>query len=75
MSDREEKPRITNNEKASRFELVAGGHVAFAAYELRPDVIVLLHTEVPKELSGRALCPFMAKYIEKHPEHQDLVRS
>ena len=87
---------VTHNEKASRFEINVDGHTALAAYERRPDVIVLTHTEVPKELGGRGLandlataafdyarannlrvvpaCSFMAKWVGKHPEYQELVR-
>lgn len=89
--------KVINNESKSRFEYHDDGHVAIAAYQLKPDVIVLTHTEVPKELGGRGignklaifaleyarandlrvipLCPFMASFIEKHPEYKELVRT
>jgi predicted GNAT family acetyltransferase len=89
--------QVVNNEKKSQFEYHDDGHVAIAGYQLRPDVIVLTHTEVPKELGGRGignklataaleyarasnlrvipLCPYMASFIEKHPEYKELVRT
>lgn len=89
--------KVINNESEARFEYHDDGHVAIAGYQLKPDVIVLTHTEVPKELGGRGignklaiaaleyarandlrvipLCPFMASFIEKHPEYKELVRT
>ncbi len=89
--------KVVNNQQKSHFEYIEDGHTAIAAYQLKPDVIVLTHTEVPKELGGRGvggrlavaaleyarandlrvipLCPFMASFIEKHPEYRELVRT
>lgn len=86
---------ITNNERESRFETTVDGSLAVAAYELQPGKLVLTHTSVPRELSGRGIanhlakkaleharannlrvvpqCTFMAGFIERHPEYQDLV--
>lgn len=47
--------KVINNESKSRFEYHDDGHVAIAGYQLKPDVIVLTHTEVPKELGGRGV--------------------
>lgn len=77
-----------------RFELGLDGHTAFATYRRGNGVLTILHTEVPKELSGRGigsklvrgvldlaraegakvkpLCPFVAAYMDKHPEYADL---
>jgi uncharacterized protein len=46
---------ITDNTEASRFEIVADGHVAELLYRRRGDRLVLLHTEVPVELEGRGI--------------------
>jgi len=86
---------VRNNEDAQRYELEAAGALAFAAYQLRGDVVAFTHTEVPAALEGQgiasrlikgaladvrqrgrkvlALCPFVAGYIDRHPEEQDLL--
>jgi len=52
---------VHHNAEAHRFEINVDGHVAFLTYEERKDEIVLLHTEVPKELGGRGLGGTLAK--------------
>jgi len=52
---------VQRNAGSSRFEIHLDGHVAFLTYEERKDEIVLLHTEVPKELGGRGLGGALAK--------------
>ena len=86
---------VRDNKALHRFELDADGHVAFVTYRMGKNVITLVHTEVPKALSGKGIgsrlvrgtldlvraaglklvpvCPFVAAYIEKHPEYRDLV--
>lgn len=63
---------VTNNEAASRFEVNVDGHQAYASYTLRPDVIVLTHTEVPKELGGRGIANLLAKTALEHARSKDL---
>ena len=87
---------IRNNEEKSRFETIVDGHTAFTMYDLEgPDRIVLTHTEVPQELSGRGIaqqivrtaleharerkltvvpqCAYVASFIRKNPEYDDLT--
>jgi uncharacterized protein len=45
--------QITDNQQASRFELVAGDQVAALVYRRRADRLVLVHTGVPGALEGR----------------------
>ena len=52
---------VERNAGAHRFEIHIEGRVAFLTYEERDDEIVLLHTEVPKELGGRGLGGTLAK--------------
>lgn len=95
MADRNEQPRVFNNEKASRFECDVDGRVSFVKYEMADGTIVFTHTEVPRELGGRGIaqamvstalddarsrhlrviaqCPYVAAYIERHPEYRDLL--
>jgi predicted GNAT family acetyltransferase len=44
---------VIDNAALRRFELPIGDHVAVAYYRLNDGKVVLLHTEVPRELSGR----------------------
>ncbi len=52
---------VQDNEARHQFELAVDGHVALAAYRLKPDVITFTHTEVPKELGGRGIGSQLAK--------------
>ena len=63
---------VTNNEKQHRFEYEEDGHVAFAAYQLKPDVIVFTHTEVPKELGGRGIGGKLAEAALQYARANDL---
>jgi predicted GNAT family acetyltransferase len=87
---------VRDNRVQSRYELELDGGTAFIDYrQSSPGVVILLHAEVPPELSGRgfgsalahgalelvraeggqviAQCPFIAAYIARHPEYQDLL--
>jgi len=46
---------VIDNAARHRFELQVDGHFAFLNYNLHPGEIVLVHTEVPKELGGRGI--------------------
>jgi predicted GNAT family acetyltransferase len=52
---------VSDNTAKSRYELSVDGHIAFVDYRLRPDRIVLVHTEVPSELGGRGIGSKLAK--------------
>ena len=47
--------QVVDNAARHRFELNVDGHVAFLNYNLHPNEIVLVHTEVPKELGGHGI--------------------
>lgn len=86
---------VSNNEAAHRYELKVDGHLAIAAYRLRPGRITFTHTEVPDAVGGRGVgtrlvkaalddaraqglkvvpaCPFVKRYVDRHPEEQDLL--
>ena len=86
---------VTDNPASSRYEMAVDGVTAFVEYRREGDVIALVHTEVPKALSGRGvgtalargtldlirasgrkirpLCPFIAAFIQRHPDYADLV--
>jgi predicted GNAT family acetyltransferase len=46
---------VRDNTAQSRFELDAGGEVAFANYHLTPSAVVITHTETPRTLRGRGI--------------------
>ena len=52
---------VRDNAERQRFEAVVNGHIAFLAYERRPNEILFLHTEVPEALRGRGLANQLAK--------------
>ena len=64
--------KVINNESKSQFEYHEDGHVAVAGYQLKPDVIVLTHTEVPKELGGRGVGNKLATAALEHARAKSL---
>jgi predicted GNAT family acetyltransferase len=46
---------ISNNQANYRFEACVGGKLAYMAYRRMPQDLVLIHTEVPAELTGHGL--------------------
>ncbi|HLT50188.1 MAG TPA: GNAT family N-acetyltransferase [Aequorivita sp.] len=87
--------RVIDNKEMNRFETEIDGYKAIIEYSVKPGVLSLNHTEVPKELSGQGVasemtekvllqielrglkvipvCPFIKKYIDKHPEWKSIV--
>jgi len=87
---------VRDNAKRRRYELLVDGEcIGEILYSLKPDKIVLLHTEIDPALVGTGLgghlvadalddirsrglkvvplCPFVAAYIRRNPEYEDLV--
>jgi predicted GNAT family acetyltransferase len=54
---------VTDNPKENRFELDVDGVLAIAEYRVGHGHIVLTHTEVPEELSGRGVGSKLAKGV------------
>jgi hypothetical protein len=52
---------VRDNAAGSRYELDVDGHIAFVDYQLRPDRILLVHTEVPEALGGRGVGSKLAR--------------
>ncbi len=46
---------VTDHPERHRFELLADGHIAFAAYRREGDVLTLTHTIVPQALAGQGI--------------------
>ncbi|QAA80279.1 N-acetyltransferase [Aequorivita sp. H23M31] len=86
---------VIDNKEKKRFETEIDGYKAFVEYEVKPNILILEHTEVDKALGGKGVgsemveavllqielrglkviphCPFIKKYISKHPEWQSIV--
>ena len=54
---------VTDNVAEHRFEMPVGDALAVAYYEIRDERIVLTHTEVPAELSGRGIGSALARGV------------
>jgi predicted GNAT family acetyltransferase len=52
---------VYDNKALSRFELQVEGGVAFANYRLAPGIVVITHTETPRELRGRGIASALVK--------------
>ncbi len=46
---------VIDNVRRHRFEVAVDGEVAFISYKIEGDRLILVHTEVPKALSGRGV--------------------
>ena len=46
---------VRDNAERHRFELDAGGHVAFSNYKRDGGTLTIMHTEVPAALSGKGI--------------------
>jgi len=46
---------VRDNTQRHRFELNADGHIAVSEYKRAGGAITIMHTEVPKELSGKGI--------------------
>ena len=66
---------VKDNPAKHRFEATVDGQTAFIDYKLRPGVMKVLHTEVPKELEGRGIAGAMTRYALEHiaAQHLELI--
>lgn len=55
------KPQRQQKVTTGRFEIERNGEVAFLEYELSENLLVLSHTEVPKDLRGKGLASELAE--------------
>jgi predicted GNAT family acetyltransferase len=46
---------VVDNEAAGRFELTVDGHLASLVYRRAGDRLILIHTGVPEDLSGKGI--------------------
>jgi predicted GNAT family acetyltransferase len=54
---------IKNNQATQRFETIVEGLTAFINYKLRPGILTVFHTEVPKALEGRGIATSLTKHV------------
>jgi uncharacterized protein len=47
--------RVRDNKAQSRFEMDVEGGVAFANYRRVPSIVIITHTETPRNLRGRGI--------------------
>jgi len=57
------KGSVIDNQAHHRFELPAGNAIAVAAYRLEGERVILVHTEVPQELSGQGIGSKLAQGV------------
>ena len=71
------KPQSPQKVTTGRFEIERNGEVAFLEYELSENLLVLSHTEVPKDLRGKGLASELAEsalqYARQHNLKVDVV--
>lgn len=64
---------VQYNSVASRFEVQLGdGKFAQIAYQMEGDVMIFVHTEVPKEFGGRGIADKMAYAALEYAKAHDL---
>ncbi len=56
------EPPIRDNLETGRFEITIRGETAYLEYARGPSELVLVHTEVPRALSGRGLASRLARH-------------
>jgi uncharacterized protein len=61
MSQADRISQVVNNPSQHRYELAVQGKVAFANYRLTPGIVIITHTETPRELRGRGIASELVK--------------
>jgi len=61
---------VAKNDHTNRFELTIDDYIAFIDFKQQDQLIKLIHTEVPEELSGRGIAAVLVEktltYLEDH---------
>ncbi len=55
--------RVIDNKEMNRFETEIDGHKAIVEYTVKPGILSLNHTEVPKALSGQGIASEMVEKV------------
>jgi uncharacterized protein len=61
MSQADKISQVVNNPSQHRYELAVQGKVAFANYRVTPGIVIITHTETPRELRGRGIASELVK--------------
>jgi predicted GNAT family acetyltransferase len=64
--------QVTDNPAQHRYELALDGHVAYASYRRDGGVLLVYHTEVPREFEGRGIGSALVKGMLEHARTQGL---
>jgi predicted GNAT family acetyltransferase len=64
--------QVTDNPDHHRFELALDGHTAFASYRRDGDLLLVYHTEVPREFEGRGIGSALVKGMLEIAREQGL---
>lgn len=54
--------RVLNNSAENRYETKVEGQLALAEYQLKDNVVIFTHTEVPSELEGQGIGSKIARF-------------
>jgi predicted GNAT family acetyltransferase len=57
---------IQHNPAAMRFEAIVNGMLCRADYRMHGDTMMLVHTEVPRQLEGKGIASALVKAAFKH---------
>ena len=63
---------VRDNPQLRRFELDAGGHVAFSNYKRDGKTLTVMHTEVPPALNGKGIGSALVRGVLDLARAQDL---
>jgi predicted GNAT family acetyltransferase len=63
---------VRDNPQLRRFELDAGGHVAFSNYKRDGKTLTIMHTEVPAALNGKGIGSALVRGVLDLARAQDL---
>ena len=67
-----ESINIINNERQEQFQAAVDGEIAYMEYRLKDDMIVLMHTDVPEQLSGKGIATSLAAFAFKYAKENGL---
>ena len=63
---------VRDNPQLRRFELDAGGHVAFSNYKREGKTLTVMHTEVPPTLKGKGIGSALVRGVLDLARAQDM---
>ena len=72
QSGSERMTMVTDNPARHRYELPLDGHTAYASYRRDGNVLLVYHTEVPREFEGRGIGSALVKGMLDLARAQDL---